>query len=871
MSKDHTPPSALLTFIRWFIHPDYREEIEGDLRERYSEYLEQWGNRRAWWQLLFDVLTLFRPALWRPLTVHPLGITIMLRQNLKISFRNLRRNRSFSLLNILGLACGLAVFLLIGLWIRQELNFDGHFAERERIGRVQQHRFVGEGKATWWSTAHPVADVLREEYNHLFDLIVRSTWQQSATLGKGEAEIDAEGIFTDPQGPELLELDLQQGSILALENPDQVLLSVSTAERLLGKKPAVGTTFELRGEPVQLGGVFTDLPEDCSFSGLGFLATWEFYKQWDDWVQTMPDPWYGNAYQTFVRLAPGQTYENASKKITGIYQQYSTYAPEEIAAKPELFVFLMSHWHLRSDFENGQAAGGLIDNLRLFGIIGLAVLLLACINFINLSTARAERRSREVGVRKTIGSRRHQLVGQFLVESIVLAMLSFAVATVLAAVLRSSFNEWAQADIPSFWVNPFFWGFGLAITLGTGMLSGVYPAFYLSAFSPITALRGRSVSTNNRNLGRQALVVFQFTIAIALIVGVLIVNRQIQYGKNRDRGYNSNQLVMTMLGEEAFYEHWTVIEEQLIGSPAIESVSRASSPITEAWATNSGYDWPGKDPDQAVGFEATSISPAFGETVGWRLLFGREFSAELASDTNTFIVNTAAVEHMGLDEPVGTIMRWDGAPYTIIGVVDDIVMDFPFDDGRPHIYYMGRSLQQVLHLRLAENRPASEGLLALEEALKAQVPDHVLETRFADESFVRKFATEERVAALARFFTVLAIVISCLGLLGLAAYLAERRRKEMSIRKVLGATALSLWQLLSQDFMRLILAAALVGIPLSWYLLSRWLEQCAYRTDIPISAFVLSVGLTLGVSLLVISSQTVRAALRNPVEDLSRE
>ena len=871
MSSNITPPPRLLAFFRWFIHPDFREEIEGDLHERYFEYQEELGMQRAWWRLLFDILTLFRPALWRPLTVHFFGITIMLRQNLKISFRNLRRNRSFSLLNILGLACGLAVFLLIGLWIRQELNFDNRFAERDRIGRILQHRFVGETKATWWSNTHPVADVLRNEYDHLFDLIARSTWQESATLGMGEDEVDASGLFMDPDGPSLLELDLQEGTARVLTNPDQVLLSVSTAEKLLGTSPEVGTTFELRGQPVQLGGVFADLPEDCSFSELEFVASWELFKQLDDWVQTMPNPWYGNAYQTLVRLAPEETFENASEKIVGIYQQYSTYAPEEIAAKPELFVFPMRNWHLRSDFENGQAAGGLIDNLRLFGIIGLAVLLLACINFINLSTARAERRSREVGVRKAIGSRRHQLVGQFLVESVVLALLSFVFATILAAVLRSSFNEWAQAEIPSFWLNPFFWGFGLLITLATGFLSGIYPAVYLSAFSPIAALRGRPAQSHRRNWGRQSLVVFQFTIAVGLIVGVLIVNRQIQFGKDRARGYDSNQLVMTILGEEAFLEHWKVVEDQLLNSPAIEAVARASSPVTEVWATNSGYDWPGKDPEQGVGFAATSISPTYGATVDWKLLDGRNFSPDLASDTSAFLVNTAAVKHMELSEPVGTVMRWDGEPFTIIGVVDDIVVDSPFGDVRPHIYYMGRSNQQILHLRLSEDQPASAGLLALEDALQAQVPDHVLESRFVDESFARKFATEERLAALARFFTVLAIIISCLGLLGLAAYLAERRRKEMSIRKVLGATALSLWQLLSQDFVRLILAAAVIGVPLSWYLLNRWLEQFSHRTNIPISAFLLAVGLTLGISLVVVSSQTIRAALRNPVEDLSAE
>ncbi len=870
MDHHPTPPRRLLQFFRWFIHPDFLEEIEGDLTERYSEYAQSTNNRKAWWLFLRDILTLFRPSLWRPLTVHPLGITIMLKQNLKISFRNLRRNRSFSLLNIAGLALGMAVFLLIGLWIRKELRFDHHFAERDRIGRVQQHRFLGEEKGTWWSSTHPMADVLRAEYAPLFDLIVRSTWEESADLTIDDNELSATGLFLDPDGPALLELQPATGA-LSFANPDQVLLSESAATRLFGRLPSVGTAFELRGQAVQVGGVFKDLPKDCSFVDVEFLAAWELFAQIDDWVTGMPDPWYSNAYQTLVRLAPKQNFESASRQISGIYQQYATYAPEEIAAKAEAFIHPMADWHLRSDFENGQSAGGLIDNLRLFGLIGLAVLLLACINFINLSTARAERRSREVGVRKTIGSRRHQLIGQFMVESIVLAGLAFGLGTIVATILRTSFNEWAQADIPSFWLDPFFWGFGLLITFVTGVLSGVYPAFYLSGISPITAIRGPQAAAPARRWPRQLLVVFQFTIALTLIVGVFMVNRQIQFGKDRSRGYDSNQLVMTILEEDAFLEHWSVVEDQLLASPAVSHVARASSPVTNVWATNSGYDWPGKDPELAVGFAATSVKPEYGATVGWELLQGRNFNEELSTDSSAFIINKAAVEFMNLEEPVGTVMRWDGKPFTIIGVVGDILVDSPFGDIRPHIYQMGNSEHRVLHMRIADGLVPSDGLLALEEALQTQVPGHILESRFVDESFARKFAAEERLASLARFFTILAIVISCLGLLGLAAYLAERRRKELSIRKVLGASNLSLWQLLSQDFVRLVLLASLVAVPLSWYLMRQWLQQFTYQTDLPAYIFVLAVGLTLGISLLVISSQTIRAALRNPVEDLGTE
>lgn len=870
MDHHPTPPKRLLQFFRWFIHPDFLEEIEGDLRERYFDYAQRTNDRKAWWLFLRDILTLFRPSLWRPLTVHPLGITIMLRQNLKISFRNLRRNRSFSVLNICGLALGLAVFLLIGLWIRQEMSFDRHFAERERIGRVQQHRFVGEEKATWWSSTHPLADVLRAEYAPLFDLIVRSTWEETADLTIDDQELTANGLFLDPDGPDLLELKPVRGA-LSFGNPDQVLLSESIATKLFGSLPPLGTAFELRGQAVQLGGVFQDLPEDCSFVAVEYLAAWELFAQIDDWVTGMPDPWYSNAYQTLVRLAPEQDFAAASQQISGIYQQYATYAPEEIAAKAEAFIHPMADWHLRSDFENGQPTGGLIDNLRLFGLIGLAVLLLACINFINLSTARAERRSREVGVRKTIGSRRHQLIGQFMVESLMLAGLAFALGTIVAAVLRTSFNQWAQADIPSFWLDPFFWGFGFLITGVTGILSGVYPAMYLSGIAPITAIRGPQAVAPSRRWPRQLLVVFQFTIALTLIVGVFMVNRQIQFGKDRGRGYQTDQLVMTILEEDAFLEHWPVVEAQLLASPAISAVARASSPVTNVWATNSGYDWPGKDPELAVGFAATSVQPEYGATVGWELLQGRNFSTALATDSSAFIINEAAVRFMNLDEPVGTVMRWDGKPFTIIGVVGDILVDSPFGEIRPHIYQMGNSEHRVLHLRLADRKAASDGLLALEAALQEQVPGHILESRFVDESFARKFAAEERLAALARFFTILAISISCLGLLGLAAYLAERRRKELSIRKVLGASNLSLWQLLSQDFVRLILLAAVVAIPLSWYLMRQWLRQFTYQTDLPAYIFILAVGLTLAISLLVISSQTIRAALRNPVEDLAAE
>jgi sterol desaturase/sphingolipid hydroxylase (fatty acid hydroxylase superfamily) len=560
--------------------------------------------------------------------------------------------------------------------------------------------------------------------------------------------------------------------------------------------------------------------------------------------------------------------EKVSAKIRKVKMNRVT--KEEALYKPEVFLHPMRKWHLYSDFKNGVNTGGRIEFVWLFGLIGVFVLLLACINFMNLSTARSEKRAKEVGVRKAMGSLRKQLINQFFLESILVVLLAFVVSLGLVIVSLPYFNEVADKKTFIPWGNPVFWGVGLAFSLLTGLMAGSYPALYLSAFNPVKVLKGTFRVGRLASLPRKVLVVMQFTVSITLIIGTLVVFKQIEHAKNRPVGYNRNGLV-SIGYEEEVNKHYEAVRAELKSVSAIEEMTVATSPLTGNWNTNGGFDWEGKDPNLAVEFPNNAVSYEYGRTVGWTIKEGRDFSKAFATDSIAFIINEAAAQFLGFKEPVGQILRWRGKPYQIIGVVKNLLAESPYEPVQPSLFHIAKERENLLILRLNRHLSPQDALARAERVFKKYTPNVPFEYNFVDQEYAHKFSNEERIGKLATFFAVLAIFISCLGLFGLASFVAEQRTKEIGIRKVLGASVPNLWGLLSKDFLGLVLLSCVIATPLAWYGMSNWVQKYEYRTDIPWWVFGAAGTGALLITLLTVSYQAIRAARANPVKSLRSE
>ncbi|HTJ13517.1 MAG TPA: FtsX-like permease family protein, partial [Dinghuibacter sp.] len=512
-----------------------------------------------------------------------------------------------------------------------------------------------------------------------------------------------------------------------------------------------------------------------------------------------------------------------------------------------------------------------------YATIGLFVLLLACINFMNLSTARSERRAREVGVRKTMGSARLQLIAQFYCESMLTTLLAFAIAILLVQLLLPWFDGVSAKTIQLPWTSPWFWTAGLAFTLGTGLMAGSYPALYLSSFRPVKVLKGIFRAGRNATLPRKVLVVFQFTVSIALIIGTLVVYRQVQYAKDRPVGYTRAGLIQIQMTSPDFQGKYDVLTNALRGTGVVSSMTESSQSVTGTWSNTGGIEWPGKDPSAESDFAVVRVTPEFAKTVGLDFTGGRDFSRAFPTDSNGLIINEAATRYMHLDQPVEQSVRWENdyegvhKSFRILGVVRDVVANSPFEPVKQTIYTLRLDQPGWITLRINPQTSAAVALPKIAAVFHRLIPSAPFDYTFVDDQYATKFAAEERVGTLAGFFALLAVLISCLGLFGLATYVAEQRTKEIGVRKVLGATVADIWGMLSADFVKLTLLSCLVATPLAYVLMHRWLEQYAYRTSV--SGWMLglvSLG-ALALTITTVSLQAVRAARRKPVASLRSE
>ncbi|MBO0930842.1 FtsX-like permease family protein [Fibrella aquatilis] len=799
----------------------------------------------------------------------------MLRNYLKIAMRNLVRNKVYSAINVIGLAIGMAVAILIGLWIYDELSVNTYHQHYNRIAQVMRNRTVNGQVDTKSNVPIPLATSLQTDYGDVFSHVVLAWWTTRHTLSFKNQVFSKSGKFMTPGAPDMLSLKMLKGSLDGLTEPASILLSASVAEALFGEANPLHKTITIDNTmTVSVTGVYEDIPTGNSLADVLFIAPWDLYAASTGWVNESKNDWTQTSFEIFVQLAPQVTAEQASAKIKNLLAGKSGTDP---ALKPELVVHPMSRWHLYSDWENGVNAGGRIQFVWLFGIIGGFVLLLACINFMNLSTARSIKRAKEVGIRKVIGSRRSELIAQFFGESLLVVGIAYAIALLFVILTLPIFNQMADKQLAIPWENPVFWLLGLGFALLTGLVAGSYPALYLSSFQPISVLKGtlRLGTGSSTVTPRRVLVVLQFAVSITLIIGTLVVYRQIQYAKSRPIGYSREGLISLLLNVPNYEQHRETVRTELLKTGAVLEVGESASPLTEVRSTNGGFSWAGKNPALQTNFATINITHEFGKTVGWQFKQGRDFSRQLASDSLGLVLNESAVAFMGVHDVIGQTVTWQGAGFNVsfhvIGVIRDMVMDSPYEPVKPSVFFISQQPGKFLTMRLNPRQRVDASLKAIGAVLKEHLPEAPFNYTFVDDEYDEKFRSEERIGQLASLFAGLAIFISCLGLFGMASFIAEQRTKEIGVRKVLGASVGSIITLLSKDFLTLVLIAIVIASPIAWYAMTRWLQDYAYKITIEWWVFALAGLLAVGIALLTVSFQSIKAALMNPVKSLRSE
>ena len=877
-SRNHTngPPRWARRLLTWLHPPDTLEEVEGDLDELYTYWYGRAGKTQATLRYVLNVVSVLPPLVRRrqqdQKQYHQPSIfsSGMLRNYLKIAWRNLAKNKVYSFINIGGLTVGMAVAMLIGLWLWDELTYDRYHSNYDRIAQVMQHS-VSNGQ---WETqtANPavMGPEIRQQYGSYFKYVVQASWTGGSLLSVGNKRLTKVGNYFEPEITDMLGLNMRKGTRAGLRDPYSIMLSESVAKAFFGAGDPLGKLMRVDNKyDVKVTGVYEDLPYNSSFREVSFMLPWSLYLINNPFIEKMGNPWGSSFTQTYAQIADNTDMETVSAQIKNT--RLNRVIKEEARYKYQVFLHPMRKWHLYSDFKNSINTGGRIEFVWLFSLIGGFVLLLACINFMNLATARSEKRAKEVGIRKAVGSIRGQLIGQFFLESILVVLLAFILSIGFVVLIQPTFNDVADKRTAIPWANPVFWLLGLLFSLLTGLIAGSYPALYLSSFQPVKVLKGVSFRVGRlASVPRQVLVVLQFTVSITLIIGTIVVFKQIEHAKNRPIGYNRAGLIQIGSQEETD-THYETVRTELKSAGAIEEMTKATSPLTGTYNTNGGFEWAGKDPNMAVDFPNNAVSYEYGKTVGWTLKEGRDFSRAFATDSLAFIINESTAKFLGFKEPVGKILRWEKKPYQIIGVVKDLLAESPYSPVRPSLFRIARDRESLFILRLNRHLSPKNALVSVARVLKKYTPNVPFEYKFVDEEYAQKFGDEERVGKLATFFAILAVFISCLGLFGLASFVAEQRTKEIGIRKVLGASVANLWGLLSKDFVRLVIISSLLSAPIAYYLMNNWIQKYDYRTDIPWWVFVAVSAGALLITLLTVSFQSIKAALMNPVKSLRSE
>jgi len=789
----------------------------------------------------------------------------MFKNYFKTAWRNITRTIGYSTLNILGLSIGMAVAILIGLWVYEQYSFDKFLPEYQSVYRVQRNFNSNGDTLTFPTNSLKLADALRTQVPEI-EYVVESDWTGNHGLRAGDKKLYVNGAIAGEDIFKIFQYSFIAGNAnTVFKDPYSIVLTQSLAKSLFGNENAMNKLVRFDNtHDLKVTGVIKDVPANASFSFNYIVPSSYSYAVNQQIKKDGLSTFSNNNLQIFVKLKPGINYaqvapkirniEHAEKGNTNAINSYVTLQP-------------MERWHLYSNYVNGKDTEGFLAYVRMFSIIGLLVLIIACINFINLTTARSEKRAKEVGVRKAIGSQRKDLIVQFLTEAFLLTIIALVFALLIAQLTLPAFNTLTETHVAIPFGNIYFWLIMLGCLFITALLAGSRPAFYLSSFNPVKVLKG-TAQPGKSSLSRKVLVVIQFSCSIALIISTVIIYQQIRYAKNRPTGYSLNRLMQTYMNDD-LTKNYTALKNELIEKGIVSSVTTSTSPATDIWWHTDIDYWPGKLPGETVEMGAMDVSDDYFKTVGMDLREGRNFTNSY--DSTSVIFNEAAIKRLRIKNPVGQKIKKFEKEFTIVGVVKDALMISPFKAADPTMFYCSYEPQNVMLYKLSPNIKTQDAITQLTTIFNKYDPAYPYDYSFSDQQYASKFNLEQLIGKLAGLFAILAIFISCLGLFGLAAYVAEQRTKEIGIRKVLGASVQQVWLLLSKDFIVLVLISCLIATPISFYFLHHWLMNYDYRISIGAGVFVLGGLVALLITIVTVSFQSIKAAIANPVKSLRSE
>jgi putative ABC transport system permease protein len=786
----------------------------------------------------------------------------MLKNYFKIAFRNLVRNRGFSIINILGLSIGMASAAIILLWVQNEVSYDRFHEKDKRLYEIWENDLRDGGLQSGVPTQQLLAPSLKKDYPEI-ENTARIGWNEYVLFAYQNKSVKVNGTWADPSFLTMFSFPLLKGDPkTALLDPHSIVITQSAAKKLFGNDDPMGKVVKFDNqENFTVTGLLKDLPNNTQFdfeylNSSAFLET----KGWID------ADWTDISIRTFVLLTPNAKASDANRKIKDIVKTYS-----KGLSKSTVFLYPVNQLRLYSKFENGKPTGGRIEIVQIFSLVALFILIIACINFMNLSTARSEKRAKEVGIRKVAGALRKSLIIQFLIESVIVSFIAGCFAYLLIILSLPSFNQLTQKHLFIDNSNIYFWLAGLGFILLTGILAGSYPAFFLASFKPAAVLKGAFKKVHALVTPRKILVVSQFTFAIVLIICTLVVIQQVKYATERKTGYDRNNLAYIFL-EGDIPKNYDNIKNELLNSGVAISINQTMAPLTQSWSAGSSLSWPGKDPTMRISFDRSTTDGNLTKTLGIDFIAGRDIDLKsYSTDSTACIVNESAVKLMKFKNPIGQTIFDDPITWHIVGVIKDFILTSPYEPIRPIIFKGPKYGRNVLNIKFNSDHTTSQNLAATEKIFKKYNPSYPFEYHFIDEEYAKKFDDEKLTATLAGLFSGLTIFISCLGLFGLATYMAENRIKEVGVRKILGASITSIAALLSKDFLKLILVAILIASPVAWYFMNTWLNGFNYRIHISWTVFALAGFASVFIALVTISFQAIRAAVANPATSLRSE
>ncbi len=756
---------------------------------------------------------------------------------------------------------GIASAMLICLWIYHEVGYDQFHKNKDRLYQAYNRGMSDNSLQCWSSVPQPVSAALKDDYSSIENTCrVDMRWFVTAVDDK---KMSTKALVTDPSFLSMFSFPLLQGNVSdALKDVYSIVITETFARKMFGNTNVVGKNIRIDKDIFQVSGVLQDIPTNSLFS-FEYILPWAYYQK----IGTDEFNWFNNSVWVFVLARPGTTEAAINAQVKNVTRRHT-----DNKAEGDIFLHPLDKWRLYTEFENGQVSGGRITMVTMFGVIAGFLLLIACINFMNLSTARSEKRAKEVGIRKVTGALRTSLIMQFLLESVLLATFAGLLAIILVLTVLPGFNLLMGKEFVLPYTRIDFWLAFAGFILMTGILAGSYPAFFLSSFNPIGALKGHFKKTGTLVTPRKVLVVFQFGIAIVLIISTIIVTQQIRFAQQRNAGYAGNSLGYHWITPE-LSKNYELLKRDLLASGQVGSITRTASQLTSEFSSTTAIQWNGKDPQDNTEVQRGAQDEGLIQTAGLTLVEGRDLDlVQYPTDSTGILINESAAKHMGFANPIGQLIREGDMEYHVVGIFKDYIFDSPYERTTPLVIFGPKGMRfNIIHMRLQPTNNVAEQVAAIGKIFKQYAPSYPFEYHFVDQDYALKFVDMELTSRLTGIFAGLTILISCLGLFGLASYMAETRIKEIGIRKVLGASGFSITTLLSKDFIVLIGIALLIGCPIAWYAMHRWLNGYSYRISIEWWVFAITAFFALLITIGTVSFHAIKAILANPVRSLRTE